>query len=269
MYLSFKISNTISFVALVVINVLSSMGKIGYGTNSEISRENPTPITPAGFAFSIWGVIWFFQAGFIIFQWTAPLYNQGKDQYQYLNKLNFFWSGALFFQCAWTFAFGYEVMWLAFVFIFTAFSFFAICYWKLQCLSLKYQEETMEPHSHFMTGCIYVFYYLPTAINLTWLLIATIVQGMIVFIHSNHYIYPSVGAIMCVVASLFAILLSVLYLDSVPAFTAIWALSAICLEHKDTPSVFITSLVCMATLVIFAVCSFVRLNYQRVSLNWA
>lgn len=47
------------FIGVLIINYLTATGKIiGLSSQREISGLYPTPITPAGFAFSIWGVIY-------------------------------------------------------------------------------------------------------------------------------------------------------------------------------------------------------------------
>ena len=52
----------------IVFNWLAAMGRIGGVTPSEISDRYPTPITPAGYAFSIWSVIYIGMIAFSIYQ---------------------------------------------------------------------------------------------------------------------------------------------------------------------------------------------------------
>lgn len=70
------------FAVVIVMNALSSQTKLVPElfpkSNAGISAERKTAFTPAGYAFSIWGVIYLFAALFIIFQaiprnasWTA------------------------------------------------------------------------------------------------------------------------------------------------------------------------------------------------------
>jgi len=52
----------------MVINALGSSGTITGKGVGQISDEFPTLITPAGYAFSIWGVIYTFLAIFVVYQ---------------------------------------------------------------------------------------------------------------------------------------------------------------------------------------------------------
>ncbi|MVM40060.1 tryptophan-rich sensory protein [Spirosoma sp. HMF3257] len=57
-----------SIIALVVMNYLSNVGAFGGKTNKAISDKYHTLITPAGYAFSIWGIIFLGLCAFAIYQ---------------------------------------------------------------------------------------------------------------------------------------------------------------------------------------------------------
>lgn len=72
----------IMFILTVVFNILTSTGVIGK-TQKELSDKYMTLITPPGYAFSIWGVIYFFWAAFIVLQFFPNRYlSQPKMFYQ-------------------------------------------------------------------------------------------------------------------------------------------------------------------------------------------
>lgn len=52
------IFNIVIFIAMMIVNYLGGTGKINNLSQAEVSGMYPTLITPAGFAFSIWGVIY-------------------------------------------------------------------------------------------------------------------------------------------------------------------------------------------------------------------
>merc|ERR1711871_690977 len=80
----------------------------GGKTNSEVSKEYRSIVTPAGWAFSIWSVIFVGELIFTIWQ-TCP----GQRDSPILKKLGYWWVATNVLQSAWTFAFAYENMWLA------------------------------------------------------------------------------------------------------------------------------------------------------------
>ncbi len=57
-----------SIITMIVMNYLSNAGAFGGQTNGEISDKYHTLITPAGYAFSIWGVIFLGLLAFAIYQ---------------------------------------------------------------------------------------------------------------------------------------------------------------------------------------------------------
>ena len=58
--------NTISTVAMLVVNGFAASGRLGGVTVKEISDRYETLFTPAGYAFSIWSVIFLFLAKFTL-----------------------------------------------------------------------------------------------------------------------------------------------------------------------------------------------------------
>ena len=64
-----KWANILAFVLMVFVGGLAgSTTLLGGKTQAEISDANLTLITPAGFAFSIWGMIYVLLGIFVIFQ---------------------------------------------------------------------------------------------------------------------------------------------------------------------------------------------------------
>lgn len=61
--------NTLAFLAMVTINMLSNLLPLGGKTTGQISDAYPSLFTPAGMTFSIWGVIYVLLGVFILYQW--------------------------------------------------------------------------------------------------------------------------------------------------------------------------------------------------------
>lgn len=57
-----------SIISMIVMNYLSNIRVFAETTNADISRKYQTLITPAGYAFSIWGVIFLGLLAFAVFQ---------------------------------------------------------------------------------------------------------------------------------------------------------------------------------------------------------
>ncbi len=80
-----KYANILFFALTVVVNSLAGSTSIIGGRNTaNVSDANPSLVTPAGYVFSIWGIIYILLGVFVIYQ--ALPSQQGKD-YQKKNQL--------------------------------------------------------------------------------------------------------------------------------------------------------------------------------------
>jgi hypothetical protein len=110
-------TNRVWAVALVVtlgltiaVNYLVGATSAVGPTNGEISARYPTLLTPAGFAFSIWGVIYLGLISFAVYQ-VLPA-QQDNPRFRRIRPYVVF---NLLFNCAWIFLFTLELMWLSVV----------------------------------------------------------------------------------------------------------------------------------------------------------
>jgi hypothetical protein len=63
-----QIANILAFIFVIIINYTANVGVINGQTVGEISAQYNTLFTPAGYAFSIWGLIYLMLVGFVIYQ---------------------------------------------------------------------------------------------------------------------------------------------------------------------------------------------------------
>lgn len=76
--LTLLIFNTLSFISTLYLNYLYGAGVGERKSVGEISNQYETLITPAGYAFSIWGLIYLLLLSFIVFQWISFFKNQNQ-----------------------------------------------------------------------------------------------------------------------------------------------------------------------------------------------
>ncbi len=98
----------------VVVNFSSAAGLINATSQSEVSKSYPTMITPAGYAFSIWGVIYIVL--FISFLLPVIKSNSEFQQKSINTVASLFWISSVF-NVIWTFAFSYKIIWLSAILI--------------------------------------------------------------------------------------------------------------------------------------------------------
>ncbi|MGB5257057.1 MAG: hypothetical protein WBN44_07355, partial [Woeseiaceae bacterium] len=60
--------NIVAFSIVIIVNYLSNALPINGQSMAEISAKYPSLFTPAGFTFSIWGIIYLALLAFVIYQ---------------------------------------------------------------------------------------------------------------------------------------------------------------------------------------------------------
>ena len=101
-----KWSNVFSFILMVLVNGLAgSTTFLGGKNTAEISDANLTLITPAGYVFSIWGIIYVLLGIFVVFQALSS--EKGKE---YHEKISWLFVLSSIFNIAWLFLWQFEYL---------------------------------------------------------------------------------------------------------------------------------------------------------------
>ena len=79
-----RIIPILSFIVVLIVNFLANFLPIGGRTTGEVSDAYPTLFTPAGFTFSIWGLIYMFLTIYVIYQ-ILPR-NKYRTVYDRINR---------------------------------------------------------------------------------------------------------------------------------------------------------------------------------------
>lgn len=67
-----RIAATLSFAGTITVNALANILPINGLTTGQVSDLYPSLFTPAGLTFSIWSIIYFLLAGFVVMSWARP-----------------------------------------------------------------------------------------------------------------------------------------------------------------------------------------------------
>ncbi|MFM2320422.1 MAG: hypothetical protein RLZZ215_3043, partial [Pseudomonadota bacterium] len=67
-----------SFILMLGLNIASSSGWLNGVTVADISAQYQTLLTPADYAFSIWGLIYLLLIGFLWYQWKTHALGQDE-----------------------------------------------------------------------------------------------------------------------------------------------------------------------------------------------
>lgn len=108
-----QVANILAFVATVVVNGLANTQVLNGKTTAEVSDAYPTLITPAGYVFSIWGVIYTLLLVFMVFQ-ALP---QQRDK-PFLRQIGLLFVLSSILNISWLFLWQYEQITLSVILMF-------------------------------------------------------------------------------------------------------------------------------------------------------
>ena len=178
---SVKDVNLLAYILNVAVTYgIGAAGLFGFPTNSEVSAKYQTVITPAGWAFAIWGIIFMAQAAWVVQQLLSDRrrnLNPYKAVEEHVSARAVAAVGnrylyAVLAQAAWTLAFSHEKIALSNVFM-------VLILWQLFVIvrSLTKLDRGSEPRSTIDACTSYLLLEFPFSIHFGWILAATVVNA--------------------------------------------------------------------------------------------
>lgn len=156
---AWKALNTIAFALVIVMNALAVLLPLGGKTTKELSGQYPLLLTPPGYVFSIWSLIYLLLAGFIVYQWTP----QGSSRSS-VRSIGFWLVLNGLANSAWIVAWHYEHVGLSVLIMLILLASLIVLYAK-----------TQRPSSSAAAG-EQLLVQLPFSIYMGWISVATIVN---------------------------------------------------------------------------------------------
>lgn len=185
--------NILVFTSMIYLNYLGGAGKINGISTGEVSGLYPNLFTPAGFTFSIWGIIYLFNLGFLIHQVYKAFYLEENFDPR-LNQGFFFISvtNAVWIVAWHRLAIGYSLFLMIVLLLFLL-----ATYW--QSIRPKYNSEYFSEYVNF-------------SIYLGWVSVATIANSAIFLITTGVEPYGQTAGILTVVMIAVAVALAVFFI---------------------------------------------------------
>jgi len=153
-------ANLGAYVVNTTITYASIAGTFG-ATNVELSKKYQTLVTPAGWAFAIWGPIFIWEGVFAVAQ-MLPSYCSSKVVLQ----ITPWWLALCFFQVAWTLAFSRDLITLALIFMLCILASLLGVSWSTDGLVLSSAAE-------------YFLLRAPMSLQLGWIIAASAVNASV------------------------------------------------------------------------------------------
>ena len=278
--------NIIGFILVIIVNALGAAGILNNIPTGKVSDEYETPLTPAGYAFSIWGLIYTFIALVIVINTVQSLI-MGRNNELLNEKISILLPVNFLFNCLWMFAWQYSargnigLLWLSLVFMFGILASLILMYLRV---NVHYYEpskkENSKPtiqgnsilakfvNSFTMTRkCNFWEYWIVQpmiSLYMGWISVATTINIAITLTthfsttESNIYersLWGVSNVIWTCVLEGVIVCLGIIFLhwkrDFVFASVFSWALFAVSVKQKANQVVSVCSAVCASIIIFF------------------
>ena len=236
--------NVLAVVATLALNGLANAIPLNGQTTGEISDRFQVYFVPAGYVFSIWGLIYLALIGFAVYQ-ALPAQRENPR----LRRIGYLFALSCVANVAWLFLWHYEIFSLTLVAMLTLLLSLIAIYLRLGIGRTR--VSTTET----------LFVRVPFSIYLGWITVATIANATSLLDYLNWGgwgLSPEVWAVIMLVAG--AAIASAVALtrgDVAYMLVIVWAFVGIAVKHAGTPVVataaWVTTAVVAVVLVVGAV----------------
>ncbi len=251
-----QVAVLLSTAGLIVVNGLANALPLNGQNTGEISDRFDVYFVPAGYVFSIWGLIYLALIGYSIFQ-ALPAQRDNPR----LRRTGWLYALSCVANIAWLFLWHYEVFELT-----------ILAMGALLLLLMVVYVRLGTGRSRVSSGETWLV-RVPFSIYLGWITVATIADATSLLDYldwSGWGLSPEAWAvIMLVVASVIASLVSIARGDIAYVLVIVWAFIGIAVKHSDTQIVAVTAVIAAVlvalTLLVGVPLANRRLKYQ---LTW-
>jgi len=242
--------NIVAFALIVLVNGLAgSTTFLGGKSTAEISDANPTLITPAGYVFSIWGVIYILLGIFVVFQ--ALPSQKGKD---YQKRISWLFILSSLLNIVWLFLWQFEYLGLSVVLMFLLLATLIMIY-----LRLNVGKSTVPLREKLAV-------HVPFSVYLGWITIASIANVAVVLVSmkwDGFGISQETWAFLVIIVALLITLLVVATRKDVAyGLVIVWALVGIAVKQSENQNIVMMTEISAVVVAIALVASilFTRLS---------
>ena len=236
-------------IATIVVNGLSSSLPLNGQTPGEISDRYPTNVVPAGYVFSVWGLIYIGLLAFTIYQ-ALPSQRDRSS----LRRVRVFYTISSVANMVWIFLWHYG---------FLPYSLLAMVTLLLSLIGIYISlgiGRSRAPQAERWAARI------PFSVYLGWITVATVANFSAVLYDSpwNGWGIGQVvwAVIILIVAACIAAGVSITRGDIAYVLVIVWAFAGITVKHSGTPAVAITAAVLAVAVALTLVVGVPRLRHR-------
>jgi len=238
--------NVLAFAVTVTVNALASSLALNGRTTAEVSDLYFTLVTPAGYVFSIWGVIYTLLLIFVVFQ-ALP----SQREKPFLQQINVLFVLSGIFNVLWLFLWHYDQIVLSVALMFGLLATLIAVYLRL---GIGKTSVTLKEK---------VFVHLPFSVYLGWITVASIanVASALVSIQWNGFGLANDTWAVLVIAVALLITLAVIATrkDVAYSLVIVWALVGIAVNQSAYQNIVmaaeVSAVIIVVALVVFLLAS--------------
>jgi hypothetical protein len=247
----FQAINVVAFVVMIVVNGLAgSTTVLGGVTSAEVSDMYPTLVTPAGFTFSIWGVIYTLLLLFTVYQ----LLPKNRDK-PFLQQVGVLFGLSSVFNVCWLFLWHYELVTYSLVLMFAL---LATLIWTYLRLGIGKTAVSLKEMA---------LVHLPFSVYLGWISIATIanVSVALTAVGWDGWGIPDATWAVLIICVALVLTLAMLATRKDLAFSlvVVWALVGILSKQSDFQDIVLAAEVAIAIILVAAVAVVLVSKFKR------
>jgi hypothetical protein len=230
-------ANLAAFIATLIVNGLSNTTLIGGKTTAEVSNSHPTLITPAGYVFAIWGIIYVLLAVYLVYQ---ALPSQKNQPFQ--RQISFLFILTSILNITWLFLWQNELLIISVAVIFMFLASLIAIYLRLHIGRSKVSLKEKL--------CVHV----PFSVYLGWVTIASIANVAIALSASGWDGFglslQTWAITILAVALLIDLVIIATRRDIAYSLVFIWALLGIAVNQSSYPNVALTAEIAAAVIAV-------------------
>ncbi len=245
-----KYVNIVAFVLTVIVNGLAgSTTLLGGKVTADVSDLYPTLVTPAGYVFAIWGVIYILLGIFVIFQ--ALPSEAGKD---YHGKIGWLFVQSSLLNVVWLFLWQFEYLSLSVVVMFLLLATLIAIYLRLTIGKSVPLRERLAVH-------------VPFSVYLGWITIASIANVAVTLVSVSWDGFgvsqETWAALILIVALVIALLVVATRKDVAYGLVIIWASLGIAARQSEYSNLVLIAHASAAIIAIAVVASILLARYRH------
>lgn len=225
----------VATIATIAFNFLAGTGRLNGVMTNEVSDKYPTILTPAGYAFSIWGLIYFGLIAFTIYQ-LLP------SKLVRLRSVRTLYIASCVLNCAWLYAWHSYAIGLCVILIFALLATLALIN-----IELKNADSARDA----------LFTKAPFGIYFGWVTAASIVNFVIylrsIDVQMTASAWNILGCIFIAAALIAAVIVRVKIRNFLYPLAVAWAATGIAIEQQGNTAIILACAICVIFCLVLSI----------------